>query len=248
VASQALAIDVFGTIKVSADRDVILGALAQKCGLCKAGPWSVELEWTSPDNVLGEPRRTQVDAIAFGRDAIVIFECKFTEGSGACSQPNPRRKGELGQCNGDYAVQVNPVNKREARCALTAKKVRYWEHIPQIFGLDAEIDYRPCPFRGEAYQWMRNVVLARALALHYGKRSAVVAAYADGEAFITANKVRAERLGHAPKSGATLVIPLSYQSIIDMARSLSDRPDQWIALGAWVDQKVSEAQAALAVR
>jgi hypothetical protein len=59
--SQALAIDVFGTIKVSGERDRVLGALARKCGLPADGPWSVTLEWTDPDNLLKEPRPTQVD-------------------------------------------------------------------------------------------------------------------------------------------------------------------------------------------
>ena len=165
--SQALAIDVLGTIKISGERDRVLGGLAQKCGLPPEGPWAVKLEWTDPDNLLQEPRPTQLDAIAFGHGAILVFECKFTEGGGRCTQPDRIGEGEHGglrQCNGDYMLQVNLVNKKEARCALTGKRVNYWERIPRIFGLDAEQDHSPCPFRGDAYQWMRNVVLADALA------------------------------------------------------------------------------------
>jgi hypothetical protein len=247
-ASQALAVDVFGTIKVSPERDRILGALAEKCSLSPTGPWTLELEWTDPDNLLGEPRPTQIDAIALGRHAILIFECKFTEGAGGCSQPDALRNGAhrgLRQCNGNYAVQINPVNGSEARCALTGKGVRYWEHIPEIFGLDAQRDYRPCPFRGEAYQWMRNVALARALALRRGMPSAVVAAYADGEAYVTANKVRAGPLGYPPKSGATPIMPLTYQWIVATARSLSDRSDEWDDLAHWVERKISTVRQAI---
>src|SRR5260221_1106299 len=119
--SQALAIDVFGTIKVSREKDRILGALAQKCGQLDDGPWTLELEWTDKDRLLREPRATQVDAIAFGRNALLVIECKFTEAGGGCSQPIPISKGAnrgLQQCNGNYAFQINPVNTVAARCAL----------------------------------------------------------------------------------------------------------------------------------
>lgn len=173
--SQALSIDVFGTIKVSKERDRILSAMARQCSVPDAGPWTLELEWTDPNNLLREPRPTQVDAIAFGRAALLVIECKFTEGGGGCSQHKPIKKGAnrgIRQCNGDYAPQTNVVNEITAHCALTGKGLRYWESIPGIFGLDAAKEYRPCPFRDEAYQWMRNVVLADTLAkFHSGFRS-----------------------------------------------------------------------------
>lgn len=240
--SQALAIDIFGAIKVSGERDRILGALARECGLSDAGPWKLKLEWIDPDNLLHEPRPTQVDAIAFGRKALLVIECKFTEVGGGCSQPNPLRKGAnrgLRQCDGNYASQMNPVNRQTARCALTGKGVRYWETIPRIFGLDAEQDYRPCPFKGESYQWMRNVVLADRLSSARGIPSALVAAYADADGFATAKKVRSGPLGHAAASGTKLVFPLSYQSIVTLAQTHSERPKEWEALAMWVDRKIN---------
>jgi hypothetical protein len=93
LSSQALAIDVFGTIKVSRERDYILGELAQRCGVPSDGPWTLELEWTDPDNLLRESRPTQIDALAFGRRAILVVECKFTEAGGSCSQVRPRKNG-----------------------------------------------------------------------------------------------------------------------------------------------------------
>src|SRR4051812_14965845 len=71
--SQALAIDIFGTIKVSEERHRILGALAQKCGVPDDGPWTLELEWTDASNLLQEPTPTQVDAIAFGQHALHVI-------------------------------------------------------------------------------------------------------------------------------------------------------------------------------
>jgi len=191
--SQALAIDVFGTIKVSDERNRVLGELAQRCGLPGEGPWTLELEWTDPDNLLGEPTPTQMDAIAFGRNALIVIECKFTELGGGCSQTASITSGPnmgLRQCSGEYASQTNPVNNRASRCALSGKGVRYWMIIPQIYGLDAECDHRPCPFAGEAYQWMRNVVLADRLAAARGISGTVVAAYADANRLPTADKAR----------------------------------------------------------
>jgi hypothetical protein len=105
--SQALAIDVFGTIKVSKERDHILGELARRCGAPSDGPRTLELEWIDPDNLLCESKTspTQVDAIAFGQRALLVIECKFTEPSGACSQPTPIEEGlhkGWRQCSGDY--------------------------------------------------------------------------------------------------------------------------------------------------
>ena len=68
---------------------------------------------------------------------------------------------------------------------------------------------------------------------------AVIAAYADGPGFATAKKVRMGRLGHAAKSGAQLVIPMSYQSIIALAQSLADDPTLWSDLAAWVERKIA---------
>jgi hypothetical protein len=239
--SQALAIDVFGTIRVSTERDRILGALARKSGVPSDGPWILELEWTEPNNLLSERRATQVDAIAFGRSAILVIECKFTEAGGGCSQPNTLGEGAhrgLRQCNGNYAIQTNPVNGIVARCALTGKGIRYWETIPRIFGLDAEQDHSPCPFRGDAYQWMRNVVLADRLASACEKSAVVIAAYADADGFATAKKIRSGTLGCATSSRVGSVIPLSYQSIIALAQSVSEKADDWNELARWVELKI----------
>lgn len=243
--SQALAIDVFGTIKVSDERDRILGALALQCGVPGDGPWTLNLEWTDPDNLLREPRQTQVDAIAFGKLGILVIECKFTEDGGGCSQPNQLTKGAhsgLRQCNGDYAPQTNPINGREARCALTGKGVRYWEVIPEVFGLDPEQEYRPCPFKGDAYQWMRNVVLAETLASAHGVSGAMIAAYADGECFATAQKVHSGLLGRAAPSGRKLMAPISYQAIVTLAKSVSEREGEWNALAEWIERKIGAVE------
>jgi hypothetical protein len=117
--------------------------------------------------------------------------------------------------------------------------VRYWESIPRIFGVDASAEHRPCPFKGDAYQRMRNVVVADKLAEVWGVESVVIAAYADGINLPTAMKARAGVLGHPAPSGARLVIPISYQAIVALARSVAVKPNEWDALALWVDRKVS---------
>jgi hypothetical protein len=186
----------------------------------------------------------------FLRSRQIFFNARmprFTIGAhfrGIVSQPDPLRKGAhrgLHQCNGNYVPQINPVNGLMARCALAAKKVRYWETIPKIFGVSADEDHRPCPFRGEAFQWMRNVVLAEALRSDRSLPTAVIAAYAEGGRFDTAKKVRAGVLGHPAASSAKLVIPMSYDSIVALAKEGSALPDEWEDLGAWVERKISAA-------
>ncbi|MFT5327332.1 MAG: hypothetical protein ACI8P0_005221 [Planctomycetaceae bacterium] len=144
--SQALAIDVFGLLSAvsQSDRDVILNDVAEQLGLTSGGPWIVELEWEDADNLLNENARTQVDAVARSPQAIIFFECKFTEtDGGSCSQPSAISSGAnegIRQCNGNYESQLNPVNGIESRCALSGKGIRYWDVIPSVVGVDATVD------------------------------------------------------------------------------------------------------------
>ena len=119
--SQALAIDFFGTVMCSADRTELLNAIADSLGLPSSKTRDLALEWQDPANLLNEPRPTQVDAAALGSDSLILFECKFTETGGACSQ-TAKRDG-LRQCTGNYETQNNPVNKVTNRCALSGKDI-----------------------------------------------------------------------------------------------------------------------------
>src|SRR5438445_12073212 len=86
--SQALAVDFFGTIGALTSRDAILAAWTDHLALSLGGPWTIDLEHLVPRDLLGEPRPTQVDAVARGGAGIILFECKFTEADGGgCSQP-----------------------------------------------------------------------------------------------------------------------------------------------------------------
>lgn len=57
--SQALAIDVFGTIYTSSAKMHIFNALARQAGLHESDQWSLFLEWLDPDNVMHEINEDQ---------------------------------------------------------------------------------------------------------------------------------------------------------------------------------------------
>jgi hypothetical protein len=244
--SQALAIDVFGTLKLHPGRDAALNALALELGLPAGGPWEVALEWRDPDNQLHEKTRTSVDAMARSPQALILFECKFSEHDGGnCSQTQPlttgRRKG-LRQCNGYYAPQVNPANQREARCALTAKGINYWDFIPPVFGFPAEASIAPCPFAGGWFQWMRNLTTCYAVARHYGLRAAFVVAYADGPGLHMAQRVKMtdwQWLNNRVDPAAVVLRAVSIQALLSMAGRASPADPVWPELLGWVERKVN---------
>lgn len=237
--SQAIAIDVFGTLKTSTDCDRIFDAIAERVGVAPSGPWAITLEWTDTDRLLGEPRPTQVDALAVGSAAALVIECKFTEPGGQCSQTAVSGFDER-QCNGSYVDQINPGNGVRSQCALTGKGIRYWEYIPTVFALDPGVDHTPCPFKGDAYQWMRNAVLAAALGKHRNLQGTALAVFADHPSFPTARKAK-RGLMDPSLPGQSAITPISYQQIIAMACQVGLDQELWNGLAAWVDHKIATA-------
>jgi len=241
--SQALAIDVFGAIGASNGKDAILDILAIEVGLPPGGPWNIELEWTDSQRLLCEPRPTQVDALAVGANAIMVIECKFTEPGGSCSQTRRIQTG-LGagqpQCTGRYELQVNPRSNVQAHCALSGKEIRYWDVIPAIFDLDPATTYAPCPFKGEAFQWMRNLALAHELGRNQGKPAACVVAYASGGNFPTEAKVGNLTWLPPLADGAHGPVMVPYQRIAELAAEVDDDPC-WGRLAEWIERKVELA-------
>lgn len=256
--SQALAIDVFGSIKVSPDRDAILGALARHIGLPSSGPWSVHFEWTDPYNsgTLNEKRLTQVDVVLKNRASLIFCECKFTEKQGgSCSRPVPRKEfPQTAQCNGNYEVQSDPVRYAlfdfygiappDAKCALTREGIRYWSYIPSVLKYDAESIYRPCPFAGSDYQLMRNLVLCSRVARRNHLLPAVLLVYARGEGLSISSYVdspewsafKSKVLPQSITIGAT-----AFQEIVSIAATVSSRPS-WHQLARWIESKVAYAR------
>jgi len=244
--SQALAIDVFGTLKQHSSCNRILNSLVADLGVPTSNSWKVHLEWISPTNPLGEiHQHTQVDAIAENDRAIIFFECKFSESDGgSCSQVRPlikgAHKGKV-QCDGNYIAQINPANNKTARCALSAKGIRYWDVIPDVFIYSREIDYLPCPFSGPWYQWMRNITNAYAIAQESGRQAVFCLVYADDENLPIANMVKLGQwvkfLAHTiPESMPIRAI--SFQELIKLAKSV-DNDNLWEELSTWVEKKIA---------
>lgn len=247
--SQALAIDVFGTIKTSANCDTILDALAQTIGLPTGGPWTITLEWTARPSLLNEPRPTQVDVYAESPRSVIFFECQFTEqDGGACTQTVKRK--DSNPCNGNYVQQSNLENDMTERCALSGKGIQYWDIIPKVFHLDAEADYQPCPFAGPAYQWMRKLVVAYKVARQKNKQPAMVIVYADHPGLSMAQKVRSQEWSAFTKTVRQDQMSLhvrSYQDILTLAQETirhgGGEQMVWKELDEWVDRKISGTNA-----
>lgn len=242
--SQALAIDVFATIKGADRRDAILDAVAEEMGLPAGGPWEIDLEWLGHGNPLNELKRavTRVDAAARSPRVTLLFECKFTESApGGCSQPKPvsdgPNKGKI-QCTSDYALQTNPISGVRDRCSLSGKGILYWKFIAKVFtGIDTNTDHRPCPFAGPWFQLMRNLALLEALAPQHG---AVALVYADGEHLATPDHIsRGLLLAIASKMAAPERLKhLSYQRLIALAHRVDPTNSLWLDLQEWVARKI----------
>lgn len=254
-----MTIDVFGTIKMmpQAERDRVAGMLAQSIGLPPSGPWSVALEWLEPDNLLREPGRGwRVDVAMQSPEAVILIDCGFTvavhpDSSVRCAQtveyPFGDCEGKPPRCNGNYEMQVNPVNGCEARCALTGAGYRYWDFIPTVFGLSADKDHSPCPFAGWGYLRMPSLVKALAYAQAHGLRGGFMVFCADVPgAPVAANSRRWLNFAQTVKTDQLGLGQMSYQALVD--RCIANAQDDvvgrvWTDLRAWLDQKIIAAYA-----
>ena len=162
--SQALTQSVFGAIRAF-DRLELLNNVSAECGR----PAFFEdhrgstLDFEHEVGSLGEPRPTSIDVFISRPAKRVAIECKLLEREfGLCSRPRLRPNDTAyseQHCDGSYRVQRGRLD----RCALTEIGVKYWEHLPHLFGWAADRDHKPCPF-GNSYQLARNA-LAAALTL-----------------------------------------------------------------------------------
>jgi len=254
--SQALAIDIFGCIQTSPNRDRILHELASQLGIPSFSPWNIEFEWKDPKNLLQEKRaRTQVDVSLRNNESLIFAECKFTEPNiTLCRQTVPFSQGRLKgliQCNGRYETQTNPYNQITSQCALSGKQIRYWEIIDKIF--DKKIyELEKCPFAGIWYQWMRNVTLGYAVAVDHGLTPSFSLVYADDPEFYTSHEINSKKwtkFHNLINKNAIKVNAVSYQEIISkiQAMNLSDH-ETWIDLEKWVTSKIGMSSIILKYR
>lgn len=250
--SQALAVSVFGMLAVHPARQALIDAMLNSVfGWGSAGEdaWRVDLDRTLGHRLLGERRPTQIDVLLHNPTTVVMLECKFTEASGGpCSQPNRRPSGAhqgLRQCDGNYREQTNPVNGRTARCALSAKGIRYWEHIPTYFDLACDQDHVPCPFAGPAYQYMRNLLAAGEGARRPKKvRAAFGLVYVAGEGFPVSAEVAdpgsewGRFVARLRPDSPVAVKAVSYQDLLQAWRECLPKDVMLADLAAWVEDRI----------
>lgn len=183
--------------------------------------------------------------------AQILFECKFTEPDGGpCSQKDALKSGEHAgviQCDGNYKLQQNPVNKRSDRCALSGKGIRYWEVVPQVFQYKADACHEPCPFAGPWFQWMRNLTVAYETGRVAKRKPAFVVAYADALGLPMADQIRSDgwqRFCNTLVTGAVPLKTLSMQRIaavaVDAVASTSMDTDKWCDLAKWIEHRISD--------
>jgi hypothetical protein len=246
--SQALALDVFVTINGLKSRTDIAEAWTRHLAIPSMGIIDIEPEAEIPTTLLHEPRCTQVDVVLHGTSATSLVECKFTESDGGhCSQTVKRELksgSSAAQCNGRYEPQRNPINDKVGSCALTAKGVKYWTWIPRVLKIDPNVEHRPCPFAGGAYQWMRNLVAARAMMGVSNLPHSFIIVYAAG-AFPVARKLDTPEWKSFVNqlTGEVPIQTISFQSLLSVAKSAATMDDLSILddLSGWVEQKVRRA-------
>lgn len=262
--SQALAIDVFGTIKTCKVRDLVLNALADHIGIPRSGRWTVHLEWIDPFNQLREKRRTQIDCVLKNDASVIFVECKFTEKEGgSCSRPRPsREQNGAAQCNGNYERQTDPIRYSlfdyygiapyDANCSLTREGILYWDWMGRVLRYNAADTYRPCPFAGSMYQWMRNLVLCHIVAARNRLEPAFMIAFAGASGLAISDALNTGALRGQIESVLLERVefhPLSYQEIVQVAlTACADLPIEtriWRDLDLWVQRKIRHAVASL---
>ena len=254
--SQALALDVFGTLKYAKSRDRVCNLMASLLEVPPGGPWEVLLEFEDPDNLLHEMQhKSQIDVLLKGAKSLIALECKFAETRlEPCSQIGKTGKGVV-QCNGNYELQVNPANGRTSFCALSGKGIRYWEHIPRIFQFPADQAHRPCPFARDWYQWMRTLVMADALAEKRGLRPAAGLVYVDRPTMPLYNRIRtASDEMTARLTGAAKCELLRFEKLPGMFETAAENSEEealfrslrhWVTAKVnWVEARLSNARAA----
>lgn len=187
--SQALCVSVFETIglRPPAKRDAILGDLFTQAGIAIDVLRDAQIETEVREhrgvlNEIGGGTPTALDGLVWWQSGAVTIESKFTEQEfGGCSQPRPSKvpisdprfdpaepAKAFSNCTGRHEVgsDLKPSTQPlKAACRLTVRDRNrrprlYWDLAPELFEPSVYALGRPCPFRGDPYQLMRNISFA----------------------------------------------------------------------------------------
>lgn len=265
--SQALCVSVLETVAARPERRrrALLNAIAAVAGLGEpVGPApQVRAEVRGHPEVLGETGAgtpTALDGLVTWSDGVIAIESKFAEPEfGGCGQVKPHKlraddaryrpdqpNRRAADCNGSHAVgsdQKPTTAPLGAACRLTVKDGRraprrYWDAAPHLFAADVVETPRPCPFRDDAYQLMRNLAFAHQWpARGSDGYFAFLVCLVDRSPYAAALRRRVDEfiaLLQAPARGRVGVI--SYEQI---AVLLADGGEA--ALGRWVAERIAVA-------
>jgi hypothetical protein len=238
--SQAIVIDFWGCLKLSAHKDHIINKLFNK----DCNNWTIKFEHTDK-SLLSEVTPTQIDVIIESDSCAIIIESKFTEAKGgSCSQTSKTKYGQI-QCNGNYEEQINPVNGITSKCALTGKRILYWDYIDTLTNFKKNMEYNPCPFQKSEFQWIRNVCFSEAYAKHKNIESESFLVYYESEKCPISNKVKKQSyLGKLKENlrNSESFKPVSYNNLLEQTISYLDSIDKkeksvWMELRKWMQEK-----------
>jgi len=238
--SQALAIDFWGCLKLSPQKDKIINTLFNK----KNNNWKIKFEYADK-SLLSEKRPTQIDVIIESDTYAIIIESKFTEANGGNCSQTKKTKNFSFQCNGNYEEQINPVNGVSSKCALTGKKILYWDYIDSLTELNKHTEQTPCPFQKGEFQWIRNICFAEAYAKRQKINTESYLVYYKSDKCSISKKVKNQTyLGNLkgklnnPKSFQ----PISYNELLSKIIKSFEAKDSnekqiWIELQNWMKNK-----------
>ncbi|WP_366182972.1 hypothetical protein [Flavobacterium ovatum] len=239
--SQALAIDFWGCVKLSPQKDKIINLFFDK----KESNWEFIFEFTS-SSLLNEKTSTQIDVVIQSDSCVLFLESKFTEADGGgCSQIDSTTHYDF-QCNGNYETQTNPVNNKTCKCALTGKGIKYWDYIDYLTTFSKNNEYQPCPFKGGEFQWMRNICFSEAYSkqnnnievenylVYYKSKKCPISKKVDSQTYLgnLKNNIKNNNSFKA----------LSYNDLLDKAICSFDSTEFnekqiWIDLQNWMNDK-----------
>lgn len=243
--SQAFAIDFWGCVKVSPQKDKIINTFFNK----NCTNWKIIFEYTDK-SLLSEIGSTQIDVIIESDNCTLFLESKFTEPNGGkCSQTAKTTYYDF-QCNGNYEKQTNPVNKISSKCALTGKGIKYWENIDKLTNFSKDAEYQPCPFKEGEFQWMRNICFAEAYSKKHNKKTTenYLVYYNSPKCPISKKVENQTYLGKLKDNiiNSDSFRALSYNDLLNIAISCFnsselDEKQVWIDLKHWMKEKESKS-------
>lgn len=155
--SQALALSVFGNLKVFGHTDVLTTVKSDGNGGPAFGQGPI-----APDDVIlehearlpGERTSTSIDVLITGATTVCV-ECKLSEAEvGPCSRP------QLPPKNARHCDGANPVRDSGLTCPLADRGVKYWDDVPELVQIEKWKERDSCPMLAP-YQLVRNILASK---------------------------------------------------------------------------------------